>query len=85
MMDPLIATAALVAAAVGIALAPVPEVALVLLGTGVGAVIGAAVGQRVRRRHPELDAGPYIVRSTLFGGGLCAAFVLCDAVIRGVA
>jgi hypothetical protein len=59
-----------VAAVGGLAIVPVPELAFVLQGTGLGAVIGAAIGQRVKHRHPKRDAGPYVVRWTLLGGGL---------------
>jgi hypothetical protein len=85
MKDSLIAAAALVVAVGGLAIMPVPELAFVLQGTGVGAVIGAVIGQRIRRGHPERDAGPYVVRWTLFGAGLCALIVLGALLVRGVA
>lgn len=85
MKDTLIPAVVLITVGTGLAIIANPEVAFVLQGAGVGALIGTGLAQRLKDRGSRVDRGAIIARWTLVGGGLATVIVLVDLIVRGVA
>jgi hypothetical protein len=68
-------------AAGALAVGPVPELGFVLQGTGLGALIGAALAERRRSRNPEYDGSRLIVRWSVALGVAFAAAALLDGLL----